>query len=286
MDLKARNKAVNIVFSILIFVLTTAMFYGFYMSPIMLISGDGFGPQLTLTEMFESAIEYFKNFSNNASSGPDVFINGFMTNGMFLIMFAVNIIVYFVHYIVVTVKTAQGLAGKDVNKDIIRHLLSMITAVVVYIATLLSIYHVQSDTAALTIGTGPMVMLAICIVLFVLCAIIKVSGDDKKKPATRVFKVIISFLSLGATMAVLSSMYSVHGVSFNIRTLIVDTFTLLAAAAQGGSPDFKVIMTLSLLLLAICFVYAAHSTFSKLIVHSFEVEPTKKDKTKINACIR
>ena len=274
MDIKMKSKSANIVLSILIFLFTTLMFSTFYFSQIMSVSADGIVAQVSLQELIEASVEYFKRFTEYASSGFSTFIYSLFFYGGFLVMLGVTMIIYLVNYIIVTVKTIQGLAGRDTSKDIIRHILMMITAVAVYVAYLTGIYHQQIPTKAITIGVGPMLMVLISTLLFVICAIIRVSYEDKKKKATRVFKVIISYLAFLGSIILFATAFSYNNLSYNLLEAIVIGFS------RFQTPGQEVISYVynALFLSAIGFIFAGQDTFTKLILHSFGFEVRKKEK--------
>ena len=281
MDIKSRSKAANIVLSILIFLFSTGMFELLFASQLMIIA-PGVRPTDygTTFELFQQSINYFRNIASYSTSEFPSFVVNLIRYGGYAIILLASFITYFVHFIIVTIRTIQGLAGKDTSKSIIKHLLAMITAIVGYIAYLVAVYHQQTFDVnyVITIGVGPFAMLGICLGLFVICAIIRISYMDDRPVTTRVIKVIISLFSIGGSLLMFAAVCETYYSTLNaLQTTQLLLFNLIPSS---GTPQQELVLFAAIGINGLGFIIAAFTTFHKLIAHSFGFIVDKKDRTK------
>ena len=274
MDIKARSKAVNIIFSVLILVITSAMFACLYAPQLMRVNATEMIHGATTESLVMECIEYFKHFTDYSSSGFPIFVTSFCTYAGYFLALVISFIIYLVNYVIIIVQTIRGLCGKDVNKSIMRRLLMMITAISTYVAYVLGIYHSQTLTIATTIGIGPLAMILGCILLFVLCAIIRVSYEDNRGKGSRVLKVLISLFAFIASFIALASVFATPEMTYNMAYMIFIGTGLLSSTTGG---EFVTVSYGALIVSGCGLIFAAQSTFSKLILHSFGFEKRRKD---------
>ena len=291
MDLKMRSKPVNVIFSILILLLSSLLFASFYF-PQIVNNESGIITIYGTRELVENAITLIKNYAQAAPSDISYiqeYIDVYASSFGYLVLLGVTAIVLFVNYIIVIVRTIQGLAGKDINRQLMKHVLIMVTSSVTYVAFLLGIFYFRQYSTPtsytyVTPGYGLYALLGTAVILFVICSIIKISYQDNKKPASRVLKVIISFLSLVATTIFFMSIFRVvdttatSDYSYNIKSGFGLILYFFASYLKGGTASNEIMFS-ALALVSISFIFAAQTTFNKLIVNSFELEIDKEDET-------
>ena len=278
MDLRYRSKVFNIISSILILIFTLGTFATFALPQLMTVSAAGvIGETTTETLVMAAYSELEKLFTSVNPNPPIEYIIQIMVPFFgFLGVLAVTGIICFVNFIIILVKTIQGLAGKDNGRSLVKSVLQFVTSAISYVAFLVAIWHTQEDVQVGTIGFGPIAMLGCALALFIICAIIRISTDDNKSVASRVFKVIISYLSLLVTVAFYAVIYVVSNHSFNMYEAISYTFRPLIAATSSTAAA-EIILNGGVALLGITLLFAGASTFSKLILAAFEVVVRKDE---------
>ena len=278
MDLRYRSKAFNIISSILILIFVLGTFATFVLPQLMTITANGVIGETSTESLVMKAYSELELLFTGGVSNPTIeyIINSFVPNAGFFVVLAVTGIICFVNFIIILVKTIQGLAGKDNGTSLVKSILQFVTSVVSYVAFLLAINHVQDDIHADTIGYGPIAMLGCALALFVICAIIRISTDDNKSVASRVFKVIISFLSLLVSVAFYAVIFVAAGRTYNMFNAISYTFQPLIAATSSTAAA-EIILNGSMALLGLTLLFAGVSTFSKLILAAFEVVVRKDE---------
>lgn len=283
MDIKARSKAVNIIFSILILLLTSFMFTSFFLPQLNFYEYGVLHKSFTAQDLFITAIKVVQVRYPVDIPSINQFVTEYCPYYVYIVFLPVTTIILFVNYIIVIVKTIQGLAGKDVNRTLCKRILVMVATSIIYISITIGMYYSRSINPTYSTecfpGYGVYGLAIACLILFIICAIVKISANDNKRPASRVLKVIISFLSLFASAIIFISPIILSNLkTYNLMEVLAITISAFAENIKGGSGTPDQILYSSIALFIVPALFVAQSTFNKMITGSFELDVDKEDK--------
>ena len=172
MDLKSKNKVLNIILSILIILTILASAGGFllgvFISEIKASApGYGYIAVQTIPDTFRSIIDFFKANQHvtfdNASEAAG-FINSLLSNLVFLAAFFACGIIILINSIILFVQAIKGFSKQVPSGKLTRRMLTIVSCFGIYMALLLGMVYEYYPSIGMRVGfgLGPMVQLIVC----------------------------------------------------------------------------------------------------------------------------
>ena len=265
MDLKNKNTALNFVFSFLIIVLA-------FMFPLAMLIEQLRTTYAGVLQGSVSSIDIFKNyisFFENLGKGDVDFVSLY-SSLVFIGMFLGIGITAFVHSVIVTVKTINGLVHPVDSRDIIKHLASFAVAILIYVSMLIALYYRRAGDYKLTIGAGPIMLLVIASIALVICAILHVSAKNERKTLNKVFDVTVAGLAVCGMFFVFSGPIIVDGAyKYGLIGLFIQALAALSNGGGGGSGALELMMAVEFSVLGSVMLVVGGSSASNLITNGF-----------------
>lgn len=208
MDLKARSKAANIIFSILILLLIFLPVLGFIPFPeeckfldfftFRELHQDGLSPvKYYLRNEWKEFFDFIKYFKDLYGSSPSAAVGNLIYYGSFAFATFGCGVFYFINLIICLVKTIKGFSGHsetcEVTKPLIAIAASMFTYVGILAARITDINTISKQF--LFVGVQPLFMIGCATFMVIICAILHLSKKNEKVVA-KVFETIVAILSL------------------------------------------------------------------------------------------
>ena len=207
MDLKARSKAANIVFSILILILIFLPILGFI--PISDSSRLSFftfselrydgvlSSKEYLMDEWKTFFDLLDNFNALFEHAPATACGYLLLYGSFAISTIAIGIFYFVNLIICLVKTVKGFSGKSETCEVTKPLMAIAASMFTYFGILYSrVGYLAPELKLISCpGVQPMFMLGCGILMVIICIILHASKRNEK-PVSKVFEIVIAVLSL------------------------------------------------------------------------------------------
>ena len=212
MDLKSKNKVLNIILSIFI-ILTILASAGGFLLGVFISEIKSSSPALgvlsvqTIQDIFKSIIEFFKATRHitfdNASEAAS-YINSLLSNLVFLAAFLACGTIILINSIILLVQVIKGFSKPVPSGKLTRRMLTIATCFGIYMAVLLGMVYEYYPTLSLRIGfgLGPMVQLIVCGMYLIITSVIHIVVRDDRKVVGKIFQVLITFLAF-ATLIIL-----------------------------------------------------------------------------------
>ena len=203
MDLKSKNKVLNIILSIFIFLLILApiggLVAGIYVSEIQLITNGTAveGATIKLSELFESAFNALRNLDFSNSSIAATTVVNMLSNIFFLGAFFAAGIIVTINSIILLVNTIKGLTKGVPSGKITKPLLRIAVSIAGYISIMLGMLFLADPASHtyLTIGVGPLVQLGVAILYIIIASTMHIATRSDHKAVGKVFQIIVTFLA-------------------------------------------------------------------------------------------
>ena len=212
MDLKARSKAANIIFSILILLLIFLPVLGFIPFPKDSLSFLTFselrlnGELMSkdyLIDQWKLFFDLVKNFGDAYGSAPAAACGSLLYYGSFAFATFGCGIFYFINLIICLVKTIKGFSGKSETCEVVKPLVAIAASIFTYVGILVgrvaTLSISGSNKLIAFVGVQPLFMLGCAVCMVIICAILHLSRRNEKAVA-KVFETIIAILSLALAL--------------------------------------------------------------------------------------
>ena len=283
MDLKARSKAANIIFSILILLLILLPIIGFIpMSSKDSLSFLTFGESHIdgtlsskeyLIDEWKQFFDMFKNFKAAYDSAPAAACANVLICGSFgFATFGVGIF-YFINLIICLVKTIKGFSGKAETCEVTNPLIAIASSLFVYVGILAGRFTILMTDAKMFsfIGVQPLFLLGCATCMVIICAILHLSKKNEKAVA-KVFETIVAVLSLALAVFFLALPVKLDANTYT-GAIFTAYYHLLFLDSISDGKSFVVLMVVATLILGVAF-----SFLCQLVQAAFGDTPTFKRK--------
>ena len=201
MDLKSKNKVLNIILSIFIFLLIFApvggLLAGIYVSEMQILyEGTSMGTT-KLLDLLKSSFEAFKNLNFDNSSAAGSTVVNLLSNLFFLGAFFAAAIIVTINSVILLVNTIKGLTKGVPSGKITKPLLRIAVSIAGYISIMLGMFFLANPAshAYLTIGVGPLVQLGVAILYIIIASVMHIATRSDHKAVGKVFQIIVTFLA-------------------------------------------------------------------------------------------
>ncbi len=238
-------------------------------------------------QIFKNIIDFYqKSFSGKSTN---VSATSMMQYSVFMSIFTVTAIVGLVNIIILFVNSLKRIVNAESDASLSRPLLSLASAIAVYVAVLLGLVYYQGPCTKIltgdkliTIGAGPVILLVSAGVDVVLCIMLHCACESEKPASSRLFHVFVGVFSfVGTILLFLTPTYFSIGNTTTSQGLIKTVLAMFGYLIEGASPAGVVFLYLAIIGLA--FFCVALGFVSKLGVLALGTYTKKTDYEK--SCI-
>lgn len=232
-------------------------------------------------QIFKNIIDFYqKSFSGKSTN---VSATSMMQYSVFMSIFTVTAIVGLVNIIILFVNSLKRIVNVESDASLSRPLLSLASAIAVYVAVLLGLVYYQGPCTKIltgdkliTIGAGPVMLLISAGIDVVLCILLHCACETEKPASSRVFHVFVGVLSfVGTILLFLAPTYFSIGNTTTSQGLIRMVLVMFGYLIEGASPAGVIFLYLAIIGLA--FFCVALGFVSKLGVLSLGTYNKKTD---------
>ena len=201
MDLKSKNKVLNIILSVLIFLLIFApaggLVCGFMVSEVQIIYNGNIIQTNNLLELFENAFNSTNNLDFSNASAAATSVCNLLSALFFLGTFFAAGIIVIINSIILLVQTIKGLSKGVPSGKITKPLLRIAVSLAGYVSIMLGMYFYASPgiNAYIIIGVGPMVQLGVALLYIIIASVMHFAVRSDHKTVGKVFQTILTLFA-------------------------------------------------------------------------------------------
>ena len=272
MDLKSKNKVLNIILSILIILTILGSAVGFAYGGVILSEYRMTSPEYgvlasaNIQEIFKSIINFFEanqhvTFDNAYEAAS--FINNLLTNLAFLAAFLACGIIILINSIILFVQAIKSFSKPVPSGKLTRRMLTIVSCFGIYIAVLLGLIyeHYPSYHITVGLGIGPLVQLGVCGMYLIITSIIHIVVRDDRKVVGKIFQVVITLLAFATLLILFIRPYDLGEMSdTKILPIAISYFSYLVTGAVTDQ-----IYMIALAFIGCVFIIVSFFSLAKLI---------------------
>lgn len=282
MDLKSKNKALNIILSILIILTVIASAGGFlvsfFVSETQAAAPDyGYLSVTTIQDVFNNFIKFIKVNMTATYSDPEeiaAFVRQFFTYIAYIAAFTACGIVILINSIILLVQSIKGFSKEIPSGKLTRRMLTIAATFGIYIAIILGLVYenIPSLHYISGLGIGLFIQLSVAIMYIIISSIIHIAVRNDRKMVGRIFQVIITMLAFVAVIVLLLKPYDLgEGTNSRVISLVISVFGTLFSGFER-----ELLFTYLLVISGCVFIIISLFTVSKLIKTPMGVDDSGK----------
>ena len=281
MDLKSKNKVLNIILSILI-LSTILLTVGGLVCGLLISETQatmpGYLSKDTLIDIFKNVSDFFKYLSSANFNDQSTAASAMGQLFFFLFYLAAFIgcaIGILVNSIFLLIRTIQGFSKPVPSGRLTRHMLFIAAAIGVYCAVLLGLVYntVPSYSYISGLGVGPIIQLVAAFMYVVIACVIHIVVRDDRKMVGKIFQSIITVFAFFTLVILLMNPFDFgEGVSSALPRLVCSLIVYIISGSSGDLTGTAYMAIFGFALVAVSFF-----TLAKLVCTPLGVdEPGKK----------